>query len=257
MRKYFIITAILLALMPFNKAASFEIMKADSIKDQVEEKLVQESDGQKFQIVDFRITREGAKRLLRPDNPIFKESLSLIDFRNSPEEKSFDAIFIAEVSGERIQASGKYNSLIEIPVLAARKARGEIIDDADIKLISLSERLVRKDTIRMEEQLIGKELTRSVYAERPISSKDLTTPKLVAKGNMVPLVYRTQYMELKTSGNALDDGAFGDIIRVKNPKSGAIVQARVEENGELMVNYLDHETLFQVSEATSNNNLRN
>lgn len=221
---------------------SFEIMRTDEIKEQIEQKLSEENNGRKIAVENIKIRRGADQMPLSKDkaNQILTGANFILENINKDEKNGdFGAIIKSEKTGEKLKIDGKYNEITEIPVLVSRMNRGEIIKESDIKLFCIAKNKIRKDTIKSDDQLLGKELTRTIYPDRPISVRDLSTPKLVDKGHMIPLVYRTQYMELKTTGSALDNGANGDIIRVRNTKSGAIIQAMINENGEGVVNYHD------------------
>ncbi len=55
------------------------------------------------------------------------------------------------------------------------------------------------------------------------------------KNNIVQMRYISPGMEIVTSGQAMEDGAKGNLIGVKNLASKKIVQAMVEDSGNVIV----------------------
>lgn len=129
--------------------------------------------------------------------------------------------------------------MVEIPVVAGNVHRGDIIREHDIAWVSVPSHMVRNNVVYEARELIGKEAKRSISANKPVNARDVTDPLLVEKGQLVAMWYKTPYMELKTLGHAMEDGSSGDVIRLKNTSTKAILQGRIEENGEVIVNYHD------------------
>jgi flagella basal body P-ring formation protein FlgA len=132
--------------------------------------------------------------------------------------------------------SGVYVAMIEVPVLKHQVGRTDVIEATDIHTKLVPERLVRKDTVTDAKQLIGQSPRAVISAARPIRAGEVSSPQLVKKGQPVELTYTSQYMTIKASGTALQDGAQGDLIRVKNDKSEKAVSGRVAASGRVEVN---------------------
>jgi flagella basal body P-ring formation protein FlgA len=132
--------------------------------------------------------------------------------------------------------SGIYTSLIDVPVLNKQLSRTDIIEQSDIATKAIPERLMRKDTVTDVKQLIGQSPRATVSANRPIRVGEISAPLVIKKGDAVQLTYTNPYMSLKASGTALQDGARGDMIRVKNDKSEKAVSGRIAAAGRVEVN---------------------
>lgn len=132
--------------------------------------------------------------------------------------------------------SGTYMPMLAVPVLKQQVGRGDIIEANDITTKHVPERFVRKDTIMQTNQLIGQSPRATITADRPIRLMEVSSPLIIKKGQPVEITYTSTYMTLKATGTALQDGAKGDLIRVKNDKSEKAVTGRVEEAGQVEVN---------------------
>ena len=64
-----------------------------------------------------------------------------------------------------------------------------------------------------------KEANRSLRKGKPIRLVDLRNRRLVKKGKPVTVIVQSPAMTLKTIGQALDNGSYGDLVRVLNLRS--------------------------------------
>lgn len=132
--------------------------------------------------------------------------------------------------------SGTFSALVDVPVVNRQFGQHDVIAASDLSTRAFPERQLRKDTITDPQQLIGKSPRSSISADRPIRGTELAEPIVIKRGEMVEMSYKTPYMQIKTSGVALEDGSKGSMIRVKNEKSEKAVSARVEDSGRVSVN---------------------
>lgn len=76
----------------------------------------------------------------------------------------------------------------------------------------------------------GMSTRRSVRAGDVLRQNMLVAPALVKRGDQVRIVARREQIEVSMSGEALDTGARGASVRVRN-SSGTIIRARVTDAG--------------------------
>lgn len=132
--------------------------------------------------------------------------------------------------------TGRYDATLSVPVLTRQLRAGDVIESADIEMRTVPERQLRKDTVTDSAKLIGQSPTRMISAGRAIRAVEVTMPKVITKGQLVEMHYTTPYMNIRTSGEALEDGAPGQMIRIKNTKSEKAISARVVAAGKVEVN---------------------
>ena len=135
----------------------------------------------------------------------------------------------------RAEYSGRAIETVELPALNRLLKRGEIIGDGDIEWLEWQARRTPRDVITDVADLLGMAARRSLRPGRPLRARDVQEPVVVAKGSAVSLVYRTSNMVLTAGGRALEDGAMGSVIRVRNSRSKVIVEARVDGGNVLTV----------------------
>ncbi len=84
-------------------------------------------------------------------------------------------------------------------------------------------------------ELVGLEVRRAIYAERPVRPADLGPETLVRRNAMVTMLYRSGGLEIRTEGRALDEGGIGERVRVMNLTSRQSVPALVRGRGVVEV----------------------
>lgn len=132
--------------------------------------------------------------------------------------------------------SGFYNALVDVPMLTRQLRQMDVIEASDITMRPVSERTMRKDTITDAQSIIGRSPRNIISSNRAIRLSEITSPIVIKKGDAVEMTYTTPYMHIKATGVALEDGAKGGLIRIKNDKSEKAVSGRVQAAGHVEVN---------------------
>ncbi len=143
------------------------------------------------------------------------------------------------VSGNKTESvvpvSGTYGALVDVPVLTRQFNRTDVIAEQDITTLAVAERLLNKDTVTDAKALIGLSPRVGISSKRPIRSSEIAAPAVIKRGDVLEMSFNTPYIHIKTTGLALEDGAKGQTIRVKNQKSERAVSARVVDAGRVEV----------------------
>ena len=132
--------------------------------------------------------------------------------------------------------SGHYEATVSVPVLIRQVGKTDVIAATDLTTRDMPERQLRKDTVTDADQLIGKSPHATISADRPIRATEISMPIVIRKGDHVELTYTSQYLSIKTTGIALEDGEQGGTIRVKNEKSEKAVSGKAVAAGTVEVN---------------------
>ncbi len=83
--------------------------------------------------------------------------------------------------------------------------------------------------------LVNKTSRRTLLPNLPIARNAVGEPKLVTLGAMVRVVYAEGGLTISTYGSALQGGAAGDVIPVRNLESGLTVSGIIETDGSVRV----------------------
>lgn len=89
--------------------------------------------------------------------------------------------------------------------------------------------------IDSKNALVGKVARRTLLPDRPIPPYAVDAPKVVAVNAPVKIVFDEGGMVIIAYGSALQAGAVGDLIRVRNQDSGLTVSGRVQPDGSVRV----------------------
>jgi flagella basal body P-ring formation protein FlgA len=136
--------------------------------------------------------------------------------------------------------SGRYEELLEVPVLKRQVRAGDTIKDSDVELRDVALSRTRSDTISDMASLIGKSPVRAISPGRPIREQEIAKPTLVQKNSIVQMRYNSPGVNITTTGQAVDEGGKGSVISVRNINSKKLVRAVVvDENTVAIVNAED------------------
>jgi flagella basal body P-ring formation protein FlgA len=87
------------------------------------------------------------------------------------------------------------------------------------------------DPISVPEDAVGQSSRRTLRAGDILRTSQLAAPLLVRRGDQVVMLARRDGIEVSTSGEALDAGGRGALVRVRNSGSGQVVRMRVTGAG--------------------------
>lgn len=116
-------------------------------------------------------------------------------------------------------------------VVATRALRPQtVIAAADV---TLAPGAVPGAAERLEE-VIGRETKVALYKDRPVLTGEIGAPTLIARNQIVPLVFAAGALTISTEGRALERGGAGDSIRILNMASRTTVRGRIRADGSVL-----------------------
>lgn len=208
-------------------AADQQVVNSD-VEALLNEALVEQGAGEK---IAATITGRTNTTLYRGNGPL-SIAINAVDFdAKTTSFKSTVDVFDGEQKASTFELVGRYDVMTEIPVLTQRFFKGDLIEASDIATISIPEHRLRKDTVQSADDLIGQTPRRIISEQRPIRIADIEKPRVMKKGDGVQLSFHTPAMEIRTLGVAMQEGATGDTIRVRNSDSQMVIQATITGPG--------------------------
>lgn len=118
--------------------------------------------------------------------------------------------------------------------VSAPVAKGDLLSEAMLVLAYQDQTLIRGDCLSDPAALIGVRSKRELKPGQPIR---LTQVCVICKGDQVILSAENDTMQIKTMTRALQDGSFGDMIKLVNIRSGRTVQGKVSAVGLAVVTF--------------------
>lgn len=124
-----------------------------------------------------------------------------------------------------------------VVVVTRTVRRGERLQSGDLRLAERDTALLRDTVYREPERAMGMALRRTVRADQPLTGQSVTEPVLVERGDAVTIVAGNGQVRISHRGTALQDGALGKRIRVRNTRSERVVQGAVTAEGRVEVRF--------------------
>ena len=114
-------------------------------------------------------------------------------------------------------------------IIASRTLRvGTIVAESDITFSD-------HGAAETAESIIGREVKRSVYVGRAISTDDVGPVTIVDRNDIVRLFYRNNGLGIRTEARALEAGGLGEQITVMNLDTRVTLRALIVGNKRVRV----------------------
>ena len=128
---------------------------------------------------------------------------------------------------QNIILKGKAFAIIPMPVPNKHIGAGHLINKKDITWRKVRIKQQSFGVVGSMEQLLDHVAKRPLTAGRLIRMSDIRPQQLIKKGEFVTLHFKNKTMSLSTRGVSVEPGSRNQVIRIKNPRSKRIIEARV------------------------------
>jgi flagella basal body P-ring formation protein FlgA len=147
---------------------------------------------------------------------------------------------VAHVDGRpvrRVLASATLDMSSPAVVAAAPLTRNQTITRADIRLAEVNLTQLPAGFITDLQDVVGKRVRRNVSVGTPLHERLVEAPPIITRGNVVMIVAQSTVVSITVQGQAKEDGAVGEHIRVLNLSSGKEVFAKVLDENTVRVDF--------------------
>ncbi len=203
----------------------------DALKTALVQNLAKNGAGRK---IDLALDNRTVALFSDPDS---HSDIQIRDLWMDRDNARFTATVVAG-SGPAVQnvkVSGKIFDMISVPVLTRRIATKDVIAAADVRFVELRGDVLDRDVVTDPDSLIGMTPRRPLVENAPVHAGDLRAPTIITKGALVSMMVETPSMTLTAQGRAIEDGAFGQAIRVMNTQSKVTIDAVVDGPSRVIV----------------------
>lgn len=114
-------------------------------------------------------------------------------------------------------------------------ARGTILGPRDIDWRERDVGTLNQGYLTEPEQALGSKLTRPMNIDQVLTPNHLERPAVVNKGDQVVISANSAGLSVRMPGEALEEGAVGQQVRVRNLSSQRVIRARVTGPGQVAV----------------------
>lgn len=158
---------------------------------------------------------------------VFDEAVENVQLKSfSPQYSSF-TIIATLTSHNVVEISGRYTAYVDLPITTRIIGMGNIINPSDITSTRVPYSKLKAGYATSLSDVIGMQARRSIGNGTLIRNSDLVKPTLIRQNDIVSIIYNQNNIKLRTVGIAMESGAVGDSIKVKNENSNIIVHAIV------------------------------
>lgn len=127
---------------------------------------------------------------------------------------------------------------IEVPVATRPLGKGSIIEGSDVMMARMNTNALPADIIRDTKDVLGLAALREIEPGEVMRKQKLQLPAIVAAGAPVVAVFRSGSLEVTARATALDAGAMGQELRVRNDTSKKVIVGTVIAPGLVEVRSL-------------------
>ena len=141
-----------------------------------------------------------------------------------PSRMRFAAV-CAGADGWRYEFVVRAQISARIAVVASDVPSGKVLTDEDV-LLERHDISGIADSVADPQDVVGLSGKRALRGGEVLRMTLLTAPTVVKRGDAVRIVARREQIEVSMAGEALDSGARGTLVRVRNA-NGTVIRARV------------------------------
>lgn len=109
--------------------------------------------------------------------------------------------------------------------------RGDILKLSDINWERRDISGLHQGYLDAIDSFIGQVTTRVIAIRQPIIAQALAPPTLIKRGENVIILAKSGGIEVRVSGEALSDGALGDMIKIRNRTTDRVIAGKVVAKG--------------------------
>lgn len=216
--------ASLLLLLIAGTAQAAEPALVGKIEQAARAQLERQADASALAEPEFTITVVNPRAAPACRQPV---SVEPVDTRSAARMRF--AVQCRDTPGWRYEYIVRAKVSAKVAVTAGPVAAGQLLSDDDLAI-------ERRDISSLSDTIgaaaaVGQASRRSLRAGEVLRQSQLAAPILVKRGEPVVMLARVDAIEVSTAGEALDSGAQGSVVRVRNVANGRVVRMRVTAAG--------------------------
>jgi flagella basal body P-ring formation protein FlgA len=125
----------------------------------------------------------------------------------------------------------------DVALTAKPLGKYQTIEKKHIRIKKMNLARVPANAVLTVDQAVGARTVRSIAANTILRSNQIESPPVVERGDVVQVVAESKHMKISIQALAREDGARGDVIRVKNLRSKKTIYAKVVDGRTVQVEF--------------------
>lgn len=114
---------------------------------------------------------------------------------------------------------------VEVLTYARSLAAGDIIQPEDVVWAPVQAHLVQAGGPRDADDVVGLTARRALRAGTPVAARDLASPQVIARNDVVTVLFVADGLTLTATGRAQRAAAAGEPVQIVNLQSGRAIEA--------------------------------
>lgn len=131
----------------------------------------------------------------------------------------------ARPAAASIGAPARAGASVEVLTYARSLAAGDVIQPEDVVWASVQSHLAPAGAPQDAEAVIGLQAKRALRAGSPVGARDLASPQVIARNDMVEVAYINDGVELTVTGKATRNASAGEAVPILNVQSNRTIDA--------------------------------
>lgn len=127
--------------------------------------------------------------------------------------------------GAPAPVSARAGANVEVLTYARSLAAGDVIQPEDVIWASVQSHLAPAGAPQDAEAVIGLEAKRALRAGTPVGPRDLASPQVITRNDMVEVAYINDGVELTVTGKATRNASAGEAVPILNVQSNRTIDA--------------------------------
>jgi flagella basal body P-ring formation protein FlgA len=169
----------------------------------------------------------------------YSGTIQPVSSRFEPRSGRFDVSFEigndANSAPVKLRLTGTAIETVEVAVLTRNVERTEILKSSDVITERRPKAEIGGGDAAARDRAVGMQARKQLRAGQALKVADLAKPDLVARDEVVTLIYETAGLYLTIRGKALDNGTEGDVVNVTNLQSKRTVTGVVIGRGQVAI----------------------
>ena len=128
----------------------------------------------------------------------------------------------------------KKNKLLKIVKLKKSVEKNDILELDDLETV-LIEKKHQSSFFSTKQELVGRKLKTNLKMGQKLHPRHLFESFDINNGDVISIVSKLGNVSVTVSGEAQDSGNLGDLIKVKNLKSGKIIKGYIKKNKKIKI----------------------
>lgn len=131
----------------------------------------------------------------------------------------------APAAGSTQAAAARPGATVEVLTYTRSLAAGDIVQPEDVAWTTVQAHMAPAGGPQDAEAVIGLSARRPLRAGAAVGSRDLTSPQVIARNDMVQVSFVSGGVTLTVTGRATRDAALGEAVPIINTSSGRTIDA--------------------------------